>query len=62
MKYINEIKFEGDNPWVKAMNECNTYYMNSIDETLSKEEQERNHNLWFDLKFNIELGVYGNNS
>lgn len=62
MKHVNEIKFEGNTPWEKAMNEASHYYIKSIDDSLTKEERDRNHNMWFDLKFAIELGLYGNNS
>lgn len=62
MIHVNEIKFEGDTPWVKAMNKANDYFTKSVDNSLTEKERQENHDLWFDLKFEIEMGVYGNNS
>lgn len=62
MIHVNEIRFEGDSPWVKAMNKANDYYTKSIDNRLTDSERQLNHDLWFDIKFNIEIGMYGNNS
>jgi len=62
MKHVNEIRFEGKTPWIKAMNKANEYYVNSMDERLTEAERSLNHDLWFDTKFDIEMGVYGNNS
>lgn len=62
MKHVNEIKFKGETPWIKAMNKASDYYIKSMDDSLTEDERNKNHNLWFDLKFDIEMGVYGNNS
>lgn len=62
MIHVNELRFEGETPWVKAMNQANDYYMKSVDDQITEAERQLNHDLWFDIKFNIEMGVYGNNS
>lgn len=62
LKHVNEIRFEGATPWIKAMNQANEYYMKSIDISLTEEERNKNHNLWFDIRYAIENGVYGNNT
>jgi len=62
MMHVNELTFEGETPWIKAMNESNYYWTKYCDESLSKEEQHKNFTLWQDIRMDIEMGLYGNNS
>lgn len=61
MKHVNEIKFEGDTPWVKAMNKANEYwikYNNASDD----KNREMYYEMWLQIRFEIESGIHGNNS
>ena len=60
MKHVNELRFEGDSPWVKAMNEANDYWTKYCDDSLSDEEREDNYESWHQIRYEIETGRYGN--
>jgi len=61
MKHVNEIKFEGDTPWIKAMNKANEYWTKYNNAQTEKEKDEYFFK-WTDMRFEIESGVHGNNS
>lgn len=60
MKHINEIRFKGDTPWTKAMNEANDYWTKYCDESLTKEDRHFNFEQWSQIKYEIETGRYNN--
>ena len=62
IKHVNELEFEGDTPWVKAMNLASDYFVKMTDENLSKEEKENAYESWCQIRYEIESGVHGNNS
>ena len=60
MTHINELKFEGGTPWIKAMNLASNYYAiwkNSTD----KKEAGDAYESWCQIRYEIESGVHGNN-
>ena len=62
MIHVNELKFSGETPWVKAMNLASDYFVKMNDESLSKKDRENAYESWCQIRFEIESGVYGNNS
>lgn len=60
--HINEIKFEGDTPWIKAMNQASEYWNKYCDESLTKKEKDDAYECWSQIRYEIETGKYGNNS
>ncbi len=62
MTHINEITFEGDTPWVKAMNLAHKYYEKGCDENLSEKERQDARESWYQIRYEIESGCYGNNT
>ena len=54
MIHVNELKFEGDSPWVKAMNRANDYWTKYCDETLPEKERHDNYEYWSQIRFEIE--------
>jgi len=61
MKHINEIKFDGNTPWVKAMNKANEYWT-AYNTATSEKEKDKYFYMWSDIRFEIESGMHGNNS
>lgn len=61
IKHVNEIRFEGDTPWIKAMNLANEYWTayNNADNEKDKDEYFYK---WTDIRFEIESGMHGNNT
>jgi hypothetical protein len=62
LKHVNEIKFEGDTPWVKAFNEASDHWLKYCDGSLTKEERHFNFEQWSIIRYELESGRYGNNS
>lgn len=58
MIHINEITLNGEDQWTKQFNLCSMYFKKSIDESLSKEERDKNSKLWFEERQRLELGIY----
>ena len=54
--HINDIKLDGDDEFTEQFNKCSDYWQKSRDESLSKEERERNFELWFEER--RALGLY----
>ncbi len=62
MIHVNELKFEGETPWVEAMNRANYYYERYCDDTMTEAERENAYESWCQIRYEIESGVHGNNS
>lgn len=60
MIHVNEIKFDGDTPWIKAMNLANDYWTKYCDGSLSEKERHDNYESWSQIRYEIETGKYGN--
>lgn len=61
MKHVNEIRFEGETPWVKAMNEANDYWI-AYNKATTEKEKDMYFDMWSDIRCEIELGLHGNNT
>lgn len=62
MKHVNELKFEGDTPWIKAFNEASDCWSKYCDESLTEKERHNNYYLWSQIRYELESGRHGNNS
>lgn len=60
MKHVNDIKFKGDTPWVKAMNKANEYWT-AYNTATTEKEKDKFFYMWSDIRFEIESGMNGNN-
>jgi len=62
MTHVNELRFDGDTPWIKAMNKANEYWTKYCDETISEKERYDYYESWSQIRFEIESGMHGNNT
>lgn len=62
IKHINEIKFKGETPWIKAMNIASDYWTKFNDESLTEKERHDAYECWSQIRFEIETGCHGNNT
>lgn len=61
MKHVNEIKFEGDTPWVKAMNKANEYWT-AFNNATTEKEKDKYFDMWLNTWSEIEREMHINNS
>lgn len=59
MIHVNEIKFEGDSPWVKQFNYCSDLWAKATDKNSSEEERDKYFRKWETARFELETGVHG---
>lgn len=62
MKHVNELRFEGDTPWIKAFNEASDHFTKYMDDTLSTEDRHFHYEQWGLIRYELESGRYGNNT
>lgn len=58
MIHINELRFEGESPWVIAMNLANDYWNKYQNTNLSEKERNDNYESWMQIRYEIETGKY----
>lgn len=58
MKHINELRFEGETPFEKAMNIANDYWTKWFNETLSQKERDDAYESWMQIRYELETGKY----
>ena len=57
IKHINEIKLEGETPWIKAFNEASDYWKKYCKATTEKEKDDA-FEQWSQIRYEIETGKY----
>lgn len=55
---LGELMFEGEDRWATQFNLVSELFQKWNDETLSKEEQEKYGEMWYQEKMNLEMGIY----
>jgi len=58
VKFIHEIKLQGDDNFCKAFNKCSDLWSKTDDPNLSKEERIEAIKDWQDERMLLELGFY----
>jgi len=59
--HVNEIKFEGETPWIKQFNLCSDYWQKYTDESLSEDEREVYGRKWQNARYELESGAHNDN-
>lgn len=56
--HINEVVFDGTDPWTIAFNKCSALFKESMDETKSEEERAGLLKEWQHQRILLELGIF----
>ena len=56
MIHLNEIKFEGETPWIKQFNLCSDYWQKYTGQSLSEQERQEAGEMWTQERWVLEQG------